>query len=59
MLIPFAGLDDKDLKAILTKDQIDMWTGSQDYANATNLWQVVRQVTTQRARQNARAMIQD
>jgi hypothetical protein len=59
VLIPFAGLDDKDLKAILTKDQIDMWTGSQDYANATNLWQVVRQVTTQRARQNARAMIQD
>jgi len=53
VLIPFAGIDDNDLKAILTKDQMDLWTGSQDYANANNLWRVVEQVHAQRVRQNA------
>jgi hypothetical protein len=52
-------VDDNDLKSILTKDQIDTWTGSQDYANANNLWQVVKQFHAQRARQNARTLIED
>ena len=59
VLIPFAGVDDNDLKAILTKDQMDAWTGSQDFANATNLWQPIKQMHAQRARQNGRAMIQN
>ncbi len=52
-------MSDTDLKSILTKDQMDIWTGSQEFANANNLWQVVKQVHVQRARQSARAVIQD
>jgi hypothetical protein len=59
VLIPFAGIDETSLKAILTKDQMDLWTGSQDYANANNLWRVVQQVHAQRVRVNARAVIDE
>jgi hypothetical protein len=59
VLIPFAGVDEDQLKTILTKDQMDAWTGSQDYANATNLWRAVQQVHTQQVRQNARPVIED
>jgi hypothetical protein len=49
MLIPFAGVDDKDLRSILSKDQMDAWTGSQAYATANNLWQVIKQMRGQRS----------
>ena len=63
VLIPLAGVDDKDLNAVLTKDQVDLWTGSQDFANANNLWQVVKQMRVQRSaghvQRTARAVIED
>jgi hypothetical protein len=37
-------VDEQQMKSILTKDQMDIWTGSQEYANANNLWQVVKQM---------------
>jgi len=43
-LIPMAGIEDQDLKSIITKDQMDEWTGSQQFANSTNLWQTVKQM---------------
>jgi hypothetical protein len=61
-LIPVAGVDDQQLKSILTKDQMDLWTGSQQFGNANNLWQVVKQMhvqQAQRVRRTARALIQD
>ena len=64
MLIPLVGLDDDALKTVLTKEQIDLWTRSQEFANANNLWQVVKQMHTQQqrvhqVRRTVRAVIQD
>jgi len=64
MLIPLVGLDDNALKSVLTNDQINLWTGSQEFANANNLWQVVKQMHTQQqrihqVRRTVRAVIQD
>jgi hypothetical protein len=59
MLIPLAGVDDQALKSVLTKDQMDLWTGSQEFANANNLWQIVRQMHAQRVRRTARTVIED
>ena len=66
ILIPLVGVDDPQLKAVLTKDQMDLWTGSQEFANANSLWQVVKQMHTQqqqqriqKVRHTARAVIQD
>jgi len=63
-LIPFAGLDDTALKSVLTKDQMEVWTGSQAFANANNLWRVIKQIHTQQqqihqVRHAVRAVIQD
>jgi hypothetical protein len=54
-LMPFAGVPDKDLKSILTKQQYASWTGSSDFANSTNLWQIVNQVHNQRVQMRAQA----
>jgi len=48
MLMPLAGVPDADLKAILTPDQWDRWTKSNEYSNATNMWQNVQQFHKQR-----------
>jgi hypothetical protein len=61
-LVPIAGIDEQSLKSILTKEQMDLWTGSQQYGNANNLWQVVKQMhgqQQQRTRRTARALIED
>jgi hypothetical protein len=63
-LIPLVGLDDQQLQAVLTKDQMDLWTGSQEFATANSLWQVVKQMHTQqqriqKVRRTARTVIQD
>jgi hypothetical protein len=63
-LIPLLGLEDQQLQAVLTKDQMDLWTGSQEFANASSLWQVVKQMhaqqqRVQKIRRTARAVIQD
>jgi hypothetical protein len=65
ILIPLAGVDDQQLKSILTKDQMDLWTSSPQFANANNLWQVVHQMRGQpgiqirHVRRAARPVIQD
>ena len=43
-----AGVPDADLKAILTPDQWDRWTKSNEYSNASNMWQNVQQFHKQR-----------
>jgi hypothetical protein len=63
-LIPLMGVDNQQLQAVLTKDQMDLWTGSQEFANASNLWQVVKQMHAQQqrihqVRRTARTVIQD
>jgi len=47
-LMPFAGIPDADLKAILSADQWNRWKGSSDCSNASNLWQNVQQFHNQR-----------
>jgi hypothetical protein len=47
-LMPFAGVPEADLKAILTPDQLDHWKKSQECANATSLWQNIMQMHNQR-----------
>jgi hypothetical protein len=59
MLIPVAGIDDGNLKTVLTKDQMNLWTGSQEFANAANFWQMIKQMHPQRVRRAARAVIED
>jgi hypothetical protein len=46
--LPFAGVPDTDLKAIFTKQQMALWTGSQEYTNANSWWQNVEQMHKQR-----------
>jgi hypothetical protein len=48
-LMPFAGLADTDLKSILTKEQLDGWTGSPDFSNASSWWTNIKQIHQQRA----------
>ncbi len=50
VLMPFVGIPDKDLKAILTKNQWDQWNGSQEHGNVGNLWQNAEQIHTQRVK---------
>jgi hypothetical protein len=50
MLIPFAGAPEKDLKAILSKEQWDRWTGSNEFANSTNYWQNIQRNHAQRVK---------
>ena len=50
-LMPFAGVPEADLKAILTPDQMDHWKASQECANATSLWQNIQQMHNQRVPQ--------
>ena len=38
MYFPVAGIEEKDLKALLTKDQCDRWFQSSDYSNAISYW---------------------
>ncbi len=59
VLIPFAGIDDAQLKTILSEEQFAAWTGSPGHANASNIWQVVKQMHAQRARANSRMIITD
>jgi hypothetical protein len=50
LLMPFAGVSDTDLKAILTKDQVDAWHSSAECSNATSLWQNIQQNHDQRVK---------
>ncbi len=43
MFMPVAGIQDKDLSAVLTKDQIDHWKGSNVYGQASMYWHNISQ----------------
>jgi hypothetical protein len=47
-LLPFAGVPEADLKAILTKEQWDAWHDSPENANSTSLWQNIQMMQKQR-----------
>jgi hypothetical protein len=50
-LMPFAGISDADLKAILTKDQMTRWSASPDFGNCTSWWTNIQQIHNQQAQQ--------
>jgi hypothetical protein len=54
LLIPFAGVDDHQLKSILTKDQMDIWRSDPNCANGDTWWQNVKQLHVQRMQQEER-----
>jgi hypothetical protein len=41
--LPLAGIPENDMKAILTKDQWERWTETNEFANATNYWNMINQ----------------
>jgi len=41
LFLPVAAIPEKDLKAILTKEQWDRWTGSQEFSNVANYWNMI------------------
>lgn len=50
MFMPFAGVPEKDFKAILTKEQWDRWTGSNECSNSANYWENIQQNHEQRVK---------
>jgi hypothetical protein len=42
MFIPLAGIEDKELATVLTKDQIDRWIGSNFHGQAAMYWQNIK-----------------
>lgn len=52
--LPFAGLPEKELKEILTKEQWDSWSGSSQCANASSYWGNIKEVHDQREKQKER-----
>jgi hypothetical protein len=51
MFLPFACAPEKDLKAILTPDQWEGWTGSEEFANSGNYSRNVQQIHAQRVKE--------
>ena len=50
MFLPFAFVPEKEMKAILTPDQWDRWTGSQEFANTSNYSRNIEQIHDQRVK---------
>lgn len=50
MLMPFAGVPEKELKAILTPEQWEQWAGSDAFGNSTNYWENIRNNHAQRVK---------
>jgi hypothetical protein len=42
LFLPFAGMPEKDLKAILSPEQWQRWTGSEEYGNVTSYWSTIQ-----------------
>jgi hypothetical protein len=42
MFMPVAGIDEKELATVLTKDQVDRWNGSEVHGQAAMYWQNIR-----------------
>jgi hypothetical protein len=50
MFIPLAGIPEKDFKSILTPEQWDRWSGSNEFGNSVSYWENVQQYHTQRVK---------
>jgi len=48
--LPFAGIPDAEMKAVLAKDQWDQWTQSNEHSNIENMWSNIKQNHDQRVR---------
>jgi hypothetical protein len=49
-LLPFAGVPEAQLNSILTREQLESWTASNEFSNAANYWNILRQNHQQMAR---------
>jgi hypothetical protein len=47
MFLPVVGIPEKDMKALLTEDQWDRWSGSNLFMNASMNWQNIQQMHQQ------------
>jgi len=50
MFIPFSGVPEDEFKAILTKEQWDRWTGSNECSNVANYWENLKQIHESRVK---------
>ena len=53
MFLPIIGVPQKDMKAVLTRDQWDRWSSSMVFAQGNSNWQNVQQMHQQRAANTA------
>jgi hypothetical protein len=52
MFLPFAGIPEKEMKEILTKEQWETWTTCQEFSNANSFWENVKRMHDQRAKRS-------
>lgn len=50
MYMPFAGIPEKDIKDILTKEQWDSWSGSMECSNSSQFWTNIKAMHAQKLR---------
>jgi hypothetical protein len=50
IFLPIAGVPEKDMKSILTTEQWDNWTGSNQFSNANQYWTMIDQNHRQRTK---------
>ena len=51
MFIPVAGVPEKEMTAILTKEQLDHWKGTNECSNGMNYWGNIQQMHAQRVKE--------
>jgi hypothetical protein len=51
MFVPFAAVPEKDLKAMLSKEQWERWNGSEEMSSTNNYWENVQRYHTQRTKE--------
>jgi hypothetical protein len=50
MFLPFAGIPEKEMKELLTKEQWESWTGCNEFNNAQNYWENIKRMHDQRTK---------
>lgn len=51
MFLPIAAVPEAELKALLTKEQWERWTGSPEFGNMTNYWENIQRIHGNRVRE--------
>jgi hypothetical protein len=51
MFLPIAAVPETEMKALLSKEQWERWTGSQEFGNLTNYWENIQRIHTNRVRE--------